>query len=116
MAQPGLSILWITVRCGTIAGGMKHIPGAIVLLSLTLGSVKGAEGVVLLHGMSRSSASMAKMERALASEGYVVVNCDYSTRTEPIEKLSLAVIGGALTDERLCGCSKVHFVTHSIGG
>jgi triacylglycerol esterase/lipase EstA (alpha/beta hydrolase family) len=83
---------------------------------MTLGSVKGAEGVVLLHGLSRSSASMAKMDRALASEGYVVVNCDYSSRTQPIEQLSLAVVGGALADERLRGCSKVHFVTHSIGG
>jgi pimeloyl-ACP methyl ester carboxylesterase len=91
-------------------------PRILFLFLLTLSSVKGAEGVVLLHGLSRSSASMAKMERALASEGYVVLNCDYSSRTLPIEKLSLAVVGGALADERLRGCSKVHFVTHSMGG
>jgi hypothetical protein len=59
---------------------------------------------------------MVKLERALAAEGYVVVNCDYSSRKLPIEKLSLAVVGGALADERLRGCSKVHFVTHSLGG
>ena len=91
-------------------------PRILALFLLTLGSVKGAEGVVLLHGMSRSSASMVKLERALASEGYVVVNSDYPSRTQPIEKLSLDVVGGALADERLRGCSKVHFVTHSMGG
>src|SRR5580765_8495772 len=96
--------------------GMKQIRAVVAIFLLTLGSVKGAEGVVLIHGMSRSSASMIKLERALASEGYVVLNCDYSTRTQPIEKLSLAVIGGALADERLLGCCKVHFVTHSMGG
>jgi len=93
----------------------QRLPGAIVLLLLAVSSIKGAEGVILLHGLSRSSASMVKLERALASEGYVVVNCDYSSRTQPIEKLSLAV-DGALADERLRGCSKVHFVTHSMGG
>ncbi|HWW00823.1 MAG TPA: alpha/beta fold hydrolase [Candidatus Acidoferrum sp.] len=92
------------------------LPRGIVLFFVMLGSVKGAEGVVLLHGLGRTSASMAKMERALASEGYVVLNCEYPSRTQPIEQLSLAVVGEALADERLRGCSKVHFVTHSMGG
>ena len=92
------------------------LPRVIVLFLMMLGSVKGAEGVVLLHGLWRSSASMAKMGDALASEGYVVLNCDYPSRTQPIEELSLAAVGGALADERLRGCSKVHFVTHSMGG
>src|SRR5580765_2733773 len=76
------------------------LPRVIVLFLMMLGSVKGAEGVVLLHGLCRTSASMAKMEDALASEGYVVLNCDYPSRTQPIEELSLAVVGGALADER----------------
>jgi triacylglycerol esterase/lipase EstA (alpha/beta hydrolase family) len=59
---------------------------------------------------------MTKLKRALTAEGYVVLNYDYSSRKQPIEKLSLDVVGGALADERLRGCSKVHFVTHSIGG
>jgi pimeloyl-ACP methyl ester carboxylesterase len=94
----------------------QQLPGAIVLLLLAVTSIKGAEGVILLHGLSRSSASMVKLERALAAEGYVVVNCDYSSRKQPIEKLSLGVVGGALADERFRECSKVHFVTHSMGG
>lgn len=88
----------------------------VVLFLMMLSSVKGAEGVVLLHGLWRTSASMAKMESALASEGYIVLNCDYPSRKQPIEQLSVAVVGGALADERLRGCSKVHFVTHSMGG
>jgi triacylglycerol lipase len=88
----------------------------IFLFFMMLDSVKAAEGVVLLHGLWRTSASMAKVEGALVSAGYVVLNCDYPSRTQPIEQLSLTVVGRALADERLRGCSKVHFVTHSLGG
>jgi len=56
------------------------LPRVMVLFLMMLGSVKGAEGVVLLHGLSRTSASMAKMERALVSEGYVVLNCEMKNR------------------------------------
>ncbi len=76
---------------------------------------KAAEGVILLHGLARTSASMVKMEKALTAEGYIVLNCDYSSRTQPVEQLSL-VISNALAHQRLRECAKVHFVTHSMGG
>src|SRR5688572_30823453 len=81
-----------------------------------LGSIRGEEGVVLLHGLGRTSASMAKLERILASQGYVVVNHGYTSRSQPIDLLSPVVVGEALAHQRLSGCSKVHFVTHSLGG
>lgn len=88
----------------------------IVLFFAMLSSVHGEEGVVLLHGLGRTSASMAKLERALASQGYVVVNHEYASRSLPIDLLSPVVVGEALAHQRLSGCSKVHFVTHSLGG
>lgn len=68
----------------------RMLPGVIVLFLIAVGSVKGAEGVVLLRGLPRTSASMAKLEAALVSEGYVVVNGENPSRKQAIEQLSLA--------------------------
>ncbi len=59
---------------------------------------------------------MEKMESKLTEAGFVVLNVDYPSRTAPIETLSEAAIGTALQDPRLKNCSKIHFVTHSLGG
>jgi len=59
---------------------------------------------------------MEKMESMLTNAGFIVLNVDYPSRTATIETLSDAAIGAALQDPRLKNCSKVHFVTHSLGG
>ena len=59
---------------------------------------------------------MEKMEFKLKDAGFIVLNVDYPSRTAPIETLSEAAIGAALQDPRLKNCSKIHFVTHSLGG
>jgi hypothetical protein len=59
---------------------------------------------------------MQKMEHALVKEGYVVLNVDYPSRTAGVEALSENVIGAALQSPRLADTSKIHFVTHSLGG
>jgi pimeloyl-ACP methyl ester carboxylesterase len=59
---------------------------------------------------------MSGMEEFLARNGYVVLNCDYPSRTDTIERLSDKVIGDALRSEKLRDCTKIHFVTHSMGG
>lgn len=74
------------------------------------------EGVILLHGLCRTAASMADMETYLKQNGYLVLNCDYPSRTDPIEILSTKVIGEALASENLKRCQRIHFVTHSLGG
>ncbi len=97
------------------------------------------ECVILLHGLCRTSRSMLPMERALAASGYRVVNVDYPSRTAAIETLSEDAIGRALKElerraparlveeprgqaERVLGVpaqaevTKIHFVTHSLGG
>ncbi len=72
------------------------------------------ETVVLLHGLCRTSRSMAKMEKALAAEGYNVINVDYPSRSAPIDRLTEQVFESLVPtlDTR----NPVHFVTHSMGG
>jgi triacylglycerol lipase len=92
-----------------------------ILICLTALAINTAafaqnEEVILLHGLCRTSRSMAKMERALAVAGYKVYNADYPSRTAPIEKLADDAIGKALTDCQNNGATKINFVTHSLGG
>lgn len=72
------------------------------------------ETVVLLHGLCRTSRSMAKMEKALTAEGYRVINIDYPSRSAPISSLTEQIFE-TLTPE-LQTAGRVHFVTHSMGG
>jgi triacylglycerol lipase len=74
------------------------------------------EGVILLHGLCRSNTSMEKMELKLTDAGFIALNVDYPSRTARIDTLSDAAIGAALQDPSLKNCSKIHFVTHSLGG
>jgi pimeloyl-ACP methyl ester carboxylesterase len=71
--------------------------------------------VVLLHGHSRSSQSMKKIEAALLDLGYAVENIDYPSREMNIDDLS-SYLGDRLRECCLGGKKEVHFVTHSLGG
>jgi pimeloyl-ACP methyl ester carboxylesterase len=68
--------------------------------------------VVLLHGLSRSDASMAAMATALDHAGYAVVNHDYPSTTASMTAL-VDEVGKAMA---ACPSSPVSFVTHSMGG
>jgi triacylglycerol lipase len=71
-----------------------------------------ADGVVLLHGLARSDASLAPMALALKAAGYRVVNWAYpSTKAAPEELVE--EVGRAV---EAAGPGRVHFVTHSMGG
>lgn len=93
--------------------------------------------VVLLHGLGRTSASMARIAHALRQEGYRVVNVSYPSRRQPIEWLATtwlpAQLGAAAQSPgpaiatgrsgaaanpaaRSAAAPKIHFVTHSMGG
>lgn len=73
-------------------------------------------GVVLLHGLCRTAASMDKMAGELGDAGFVVVNQGYPSRSAGIAELSESTVGAALADPRLSDCATIHFVTHSLGG
>ena len=89
----------------------------LFVLSLAMiTTASAAEGVILLHGLARTSQSLTKLEAALTAEGYTVLNVNYPSRTAGISNLSQRAISTALSDPRISACSKVHFVTHSLGG
>ena len=90
---------------------------SLLLLNIILiGVLPAKEGVILLHGLCRSSASMSKMADALTDAGYVTENVSYPSRTNQIETLANNAIGTALNKKEIKACTKVHFVTHSLGG
>lgn len=100
------------------------VGGLALLMGLTVFcSPRGAEatgerprGVVLLHGLARSAASMATLERALQGAGYLTLNIDYPSTAHPVETLCrdhVAPKVNAFAQETGGGLC---FVTHSMGG
>lgn len=71
------------------------------------------ECVVLLHGLARTSASLAIMERALEASGYTTVNRTYPSTEVPLDDLVDTAVTEAVAE---CGEARTHFVTHSMGG
>jgi triacylglycerol lipase len=81
-----------------------------------LGPLAGAhECVVVLHGMSRSAMYMKPVELSLRHAGYSVVNVSYPVRKKPIEELA-TLVDGYVQRCRDTGATRIHFVTHSLGG
>lgn len=74
------------------------------------------EHVVLLHGLCRTTHSMAKMEHALSEAGYTVHNLSYPTRKKSVARLSEEHLAPHLARPDLKKATKIHFVTHSLGG
>ena len=74
------------------------------------------ETVVLLHGLGRSAWSMARLEHALARDGYRVVNLCYPSRTVPLETLAHDWLPAQLHAHAADTAPRLHFVTHSMGG
>ncbi len=70
--------------------------------------------VVLLHGLGRTRYSMARIAADLERAGYTVVNPTYPSRTVPLETLATEWLPGQL--RAIAPGTRVHFVTHSMGG
>ena len=74
-----------------------------------------SDGVVLLHGIARTSSSMRPIQRALEAAGYAVLNLDYRSRHLPLDALADAVHPAmARFADGLAG--ETHVVAHSMGG
>jgi len=71
-------------------------------------------GVVLLHGLARTSRSLRRMERALQAAGFTTLNLDYDSRKRPIEELAEDISSPIASFAQSAGA--LHFVTHSMGG
>lgn len=84
----------------------------LALLVAMVPTLAHADCVVLLHGLARTESSMVILERALEAAEYRVVNRGYPSTKAPIGDL-VEQVGPAVA---ACGATKVHFVTHSMGG
>jgi pimeloyl-ACP methyl ester carboxylesterase len=77
-------------------------------------SVRG-DLVIVLHGMGRTSRSMAPLEEALRADGFDVLNIGYSSYCCTIAELGRAV-RYEIQARREPQHKRVHFVGHSLGG
>ena len=88
---------------------------AVLLLPASL--AWAGECVVLLHGLARTATSMNKMQRELEKAGYTTANIDYPSRDYTVEELAaIAVPEGLAACRAHEGVTRIHFVTHSLGG
>ena len=73
------------------------------------------DGVVLLHGISRTALSFRTMQTALEAAGFATLNIDYPSRHHALEALAeyihpaVALFAGGSEGQ-------LHFVCHSMGG
>jgi pimeloyl-ACP methyl ester carboxylesterase len=88
----------------------------MAIVSSPASAAETKDYVVLLHGLCRSGRSMIPMGQALEQAGYKIVNMEYPSRSTSIEKLSDDAIGLAVEDCQRQGATRIHFVTHSLGG
>ena len=68
------------------------------------------ETVILLHGLSRSMASMRRLEKRVEEGGFRPVLIDYPSGTTTVERLAEGIFSA------LPNAGKLHFVGHSLGG
>lgn len=74
------------------------------------------ELVVLLHGILKSSFDMSLIASDLKKEGYQILNISYPSRTMTLEQLSQFLGEQLSLSQEFNNASRVHFVTHSMGG
>ena len=72
--------------------------------------------VILLHGLARSNRSMQRIETNLSDYGFRVINLNYPSTEHPIEYLANNVLSNVIERCPADPETKIHFVTHSLGG
>jgi pimeloyl-ACP methyl ester carboxylesterase len=72
-------------------------------------------GVILFHGIARTSRSLGKLDRALRQAGFATLNLDYPSRRKPLDLLAEHV-HPAVADFAGRRQQPIHFVGHSMGG
>jgi pimeloyl-ACP methyl ester carboxylesterase len=72
------------------------------------------ETVILLHGLARSPWTLGKIEHQLRDAGYSVYNISYPSRHHTIAELAAGIVKEV--QEKAQDATKIHFVTHSMGG
>jgi len=106
----------LLLAVGTAAFVLSRLHKPPVVTLERSGPPRADSCVVLLHGLVRTGASMARLAGHLANEGHAVVVADYPSRRFPIETLARMTVPPALDACRANGATTVHAVTHSLGG
>lgn len=75
-----------------------------------------SECVILLHGLCRSSFSMAFVKHRLKQSGFYVVSIDYASMTKTIAEIADEDLSAVVRQCMNQGFSRIHIVTHSLGG
>jgi len=75
-----------------------------------------SECVVLLHGLNRSWRAMRPLAEALQEAGFATANIDYPSQSGSVEEIAPLAVGLGLNECRATGATRIHFVTHSLGG
>jgi len=71
---------------------------------------------ILLHGLNRTHHSFSKMQNSLRENNYKVVNVGYPSQHFTIEELVEQYISPIIRTYEKKGNTRLHFVTHSMGG
>lgn len=95
--------------------GLRHLPCVVASLLGVVTTARAADTVVLLHGLGRSPFAMARLEHDLRADGYNVRNLSYPSQHADIRTLADVALGPVFAHAPADG-SRVHLVTHSLGG
>jgi pimeloyl-ACP methyl ester carboxylesterase len=87
---------------------------AILAATAVTTCANGAERVVLLHGMGRTSRSMELMADRLREAGFAVENLSYASTTREIGDLARETLDPVFAAAG--PTQRIHVVTHSLGG
>ncbi len=74
------------------------------------------EFVIMLHGLGRTRRSMAKIGKELSRVGYNVINQGYPSTRQDIAALTNGFVAPAVKQCLQRNPSKIHLVSHSMGG
>ena len=80
------------------------------------GVATAQDTVILLHGLARSSKPMQKLAEAARGDGYAVINLDYPSTSATVESLAASHLAPAVEAAIAAGATRIHFITHSMGG
>ena len=101
---------------------MKQLLTGLFFLMAIISQSVGASGnnksevVILLHGIGHSKWNMFLAERAMKKAGYQTYNLTYPSLKHDIATLSAFIKNNIDKSNIWNDYSKVHFVTHSMGG
>lgn len=75
-----------------------------------------AEAIIFIHGMGRKHHSFKSLQKEAERQGYITYNQSYPSTKQKVEVSSEQYIGKALDALKAHAPTKIHFVTHSLGG